>query len=160
MTLSSILVICLGNICRSPVGEFALKKAFSEHKLSINVESAGTTSYNEGCTYDDRSIASAKKRGLNLRGFSRPLIAEDFSSFDLLLCCDGDIYRTVLKRCPSAHKHKVKLFREFDPNAKGYLDIDDPWYSNSSRAFDEVTDICIRSAENIVALIKSNSLNL
>ncbi|KAL0231487.1 hypothetical protein GEMRC1_010891 [Eukaryota sp. GEM-RC1] len=151
MTLSRILVVCLGNICRSPLGEHALKHALKDY--SITVESAGTSNWHEGGRYDARSIKAGKKLGWPMTGTSRPVRADDFSKFDLLLAMDQDNYATLQKMCPKDIHYKIKMFREWDPVNDGSLDVEDPYYSASRNAFDDVAQQCYRVAKQFAATI-------
>ncbi len=81
-----ILMVCLGNICRSPLAEGIMKQKIQKHNLDWQVDSAGTISYHEGETPDLRSIEVAQKHGLDITGQrSRPLQLADFNNFDLIL---------------------------------------------------------------------------
>ncbi|KAL0218579.1 hypothetical protein P9112_004232 [Eukaryota sp. TZLM1-RC] len=156
-SVQSILVVCLGNICRSPVGEHALKAAAANAGLSLKIESAGTAGYHNGSAYDSRSRASARTRGLHLQGTSRAVKPSDFKEFDLLLAMDRNNYETLLSRCPEQFKSKIYMYRHFDPDAPHkMMDVEDPYYSPEDNAFDVVTDTCIRTANNLVDIIANN----
>jgi protein-tyrosine phosphatase len=86
-----LLVVCLGNICRSPMGEGALRMRIAESSLAsdIEVDSAGTSDWHIGRAADPRAIACARGHGVDISGLkARQLIREDFSRFDLILCAD------------------------------------------------------------------------
>lgn len=84
-------MVCLGNICRSPMGEGALRRRIAESPLSgrVEVDSAGTSGWHIGRAPDPRAIACARGHGVDIGGLrARQLVREDFDCFDLILCAD------------------------------------------------------------------------
>lgn len=93
-----VLMICLGNICRSPVAEGLLKQRAEELGISITVDSAGTSNYHIGEQPDSRSLSHARTRGTDisdLRG--RQFTTDDFDAFDQLFVMDYSNYENVVK---------------------------------------------------------------
>ena len=89
---AAVLVVCLGNICRSPLGEALLRHHAETAGLAtaITVDSAGTAGWHEGKPPSHGSIEAAARNGLDITGQrSRPVVAEDFSRFDLILAMDA-----------------------------------------------------------------------
>ena len=85
-----ILMVCLGNICRSPLAEGILKKKAETRNLDWEIESAGTSSFHNGELPDSRSIAVAKAHGINITDQrSRLFLKEDLDEFDLILAMDS-----------------------------------------------------------------------
>ena len=95
-------MVCLGNICRSPLAEGILKnKAFSNN-LDWKIDSAGTSSFHNGDLPDSRSIAVAKQHGIDIMDQrSRLFVKEDFDQFDLILAMDSSNYQNILKLASS-----------------------------------------------------------
>jgi protein-tyrosine phosphatase len=92
-----VLMVCLGNICRSPLAEGILKHKIQERNLDIEVDSAGTGSWHVGENPDPRAIAVAKKNGVDIsRLTGRQFSEEDFDRFDRILVMDESNYRNVL----------------------------------------------------------------
>lgn len=125
-----ILLVCLGNICRSPTAEAALREALEEAGLHgrVEVDSAGTGDWHVGRPPDRRMTAAAAAVGLRLAGSARIVQHDDFEKFDLILVMDRANLRDVRALAPSPEAQgKVRLFREFDPDADG-LEVPDPYY--------------------------------
>lgn len=129
-------MVCLGNICRSPLAEGILKS-----KLPVNtflIDSAGTANYHVGNPPDRRSIAVGKKYGIdisNLKG--RQFSVNDFDAFDLIYVMDDSNYRNVISMARSEQdKSKVKfILNEIYPNQN--FDVPDPYYGGD-HGFEDV----------------------
>jgi len=140
-----ILMVCLGNICRSPLAEGILASKLPENFI---VDSAGTGSWHIGREPDKRSIAVAKKNGLSIetqRG--RQFKITDFDEFDYIYVMDSSNYSDVihLAKTPE-HKNKVQLILNgLFPDEN--VDVPDPYYGvangfdNVYQMLDEATDI-------------------
>ncbi len=110
-----ILMVCLGNICRSPLAEGILRKKIEERKLDWEVDSAGTGSWHIGEKPDPRSILTARNHGIDItHQRARQFAAEDLDRFDLVLAMDPSNYRDILRFATSdEHKEKVHLIMNF-----------------------------------------------
>lgn len=110
--MTKILMVCLGNICRSPLAEGILKSKLPSD--AFFVDSAGTANYHVGCTPDKRSIAVARKYGLNISNCSgRQFTVADFDTFDYIYVMDTSNYKHVLGLARHEHdKSKVKLIMD------------------------------------------------
>jgi protein-tyrosine phosphatase len=87
--MTSILFVCLGNICRSPMAEGALRQAAAQRGIDLTIDSAGTGGWHVGDPPDPRAIATARARGVDLSGLrGRVVRAEDFHRFDLIVALD------------------------------------------------------------------------
>ena len=131
-----ILMVCLGNICRSPLAEGILQSKLPED--SFIIDSAGTSNYHIGEKPDKRSIAIARHYGIdigNQRG--RQFTSLDFERFDHIYAMDNSNYRNILALARNdKDKTKVKLIlNESLPNEN--LDVPDPYYGGDS-GFDNV----------------------
>jgi protein-tyrosine phosphatase len=125
-----VLVVCLGNICRSPMAEGILRKKIIDKKLSYTVDSAGTADYHVGEAPDHRAIMTANKFGIDiskLRG--RQFSENDFDNFDRIYAMDSSNYKNIL-RLARNEKDKKKVFY-FLRNEKQGLDVPDPWYGGT-----------------------------
>ena len=152
-----ILFVCTGNICRSPTAEGYMKKIVKKAGLSdkIFVDSAATSSYHEGDAPDMRSVECALKHGLDIRGLrSRPVRAEDFAEFDLILGMDSqNIWNLDMKRPQGDaryNKAKVKKLLTYAP-AYGE-DIPDPYYGNDG--FENVYEMISAACNNLLEELK------
>ena len=125
-----ILFVCMGNICRSPAAECVFHAKIKElgHKKKVLLDSAGTTAYHTGEAPDRRMQEELRKRGIPVFGSARPVVAEDFQKFDLILAMDRSNLHDLRKRAPvEDHRADIRLFGEFcqkTPNE----DIPDPYY--------------------------------
>jgi len=124
---TKILMVCLGNICRSPLAEGILKSKVDSSQ--VYVDSAGTGSWHVGHAPDPRSIAVAKKHGLDIslqRG--RQFIEEDFENFDQIFVMDISNKENVLKLAKTTRDNqKVQLILDhIFPNEN--VDVPDPYY--------------------------------
>ncbi|RXJ73637.1 protein-tyrosine-phosphatase [Veronia nyctiphanis] len=144
----SVLVVCMGNICRSPTGEAVLKKRAAERGLELIVDSAGTINYHEGNAPDPRSVLAGEGRGYSFKGMkSRPVVTKDFSQFDMILAADKDNLKDLLAMCPQESKHKVSLFLS---HGNGHVDeIPDPYFGGS-RGFEDVLDLIEEASDCIL----------
>lgn len=138
----AILMVCTGNICRSPTADGMLRHVLQRAGLSerVQVDSAGTHDYHVGDPPDRRSVAHAKRFGIDLTGLrARQVTVEDFASFDLILAMDEGHYRQLLRLCPADYRDRVKLYLSYAPRFG--RDVPDPYYS-SSDGFDMVWRMC------------------
>jgi protein-tyrosine phosphatase len=134
-----LLVVCLGNICRSPMAEGALRHRLGEAGLAgrVEVDSAGTGDWHVGEPPDRRAIATAARHGVDistLRG--RQIAREDFDRFDWLLCADRANLRDVRALAPSDARGRIVLLREWAGEGAG-MEIADP-YTGGQSHFDAV----------------------
>ncbi|AXP79109.1 Low molecular weight protein-tyrosine-phosphatase YfkJ [Mariniflexile rhizosphaerae] len=128
--MTKILMVCLGNICRSPLAEGILKSKLTSD--SFFVDSAGTGDYHIGKNPDSRSIAIARKHGLdisNLKG--RQFNVSDFDKFDIIYVMDESNYRNVLLLARNEQdKAKVKfILNEIHPNQN--YNVPDPYFGGN-----------------------------
>lgn len=151
-----ILMVCLGNICRSPLAEGILQSKLPADKFKV--DSAGTGNWHAGQGPDKRSVATAKNRGLDIScQIARQLKVNDFTEFDHIYVMDNSNLRDVLRLAPNeAAKAKVKLMMdEIFPGQD--VDVPDPYFGGPE-GFDKVYDMLDEACE-IVAnkLIKEHA---
>lgn len=154
-----ILTVCLGNICRSPAAEAALKEAFAEAGLvdQVHVDSAGTGSWHVGHPPDSRMVSAAEAIGLHVEGTARRVTPADLEEFDLVLAMDRSNQRALNDMAWSEEaREKIKLFRTFEASAVD-LDTPDPYYGEDE-GFAEVVDTVRAGAKGVVAYVRA-SLN-
>jgi protein-tyrosine phosphatase len=140
-----VTVVCWGNICRSPMGEFLLREAFEEAGLGdrVVVDSAGTSDEETGNGMHPRTAAVMRRNGHVDRGWSahraRRFEPAWFAEADLVLPVDHVHVRQLRELAvDEGERAKVHLFRSFDPEAAaaGDLGMDDPWYGTDP-AYDQ-----------------------
>ncbi|TYA71479.1 low molecular weight protein-tyrosine-phosphatase [Seonamhaeicola marinus] len=149
--MTKILMVCLGNICRSPLAEGILKSKLSPD--TAIVDSAGTANYHSGSQPDRRSIAVARKHGLDIsKQQARQFIVEDFDDFDQIYVMDQSNYQNVIKLARSnSDAEKVHMILNLvHPNQN--FDVPDPYYGGD-RGFENVyqmlDEACDIIAENL-----------
>lgn len=125
--MTKILMVCLGNICRSPLAEGILKSKVYSHKTFV--DSAGTGAYHVGQLPDKRSIEIAKVNGIDITDQrARQFTVQDFDKFDYIYVMDNSNYNYVIDLARNGEdKAKVKMIlNEVFPNEN--LDVPDPYY--------------------------------
>ena len=126
--MKRVLAVCLGNICRSPAAEAAIRQAAADAGIAVEVDSAGTGDYHLGEPPHPRSRAAGEEAGLHLSGRARQLTPGDFDHFDLILAMDHTNLEDIVRMAPDdGAASKVRMFRSFDPDADS-LDVPDPYY--------------------------------
>ncbi|MHC5231453.1 low molecular weight protein-tyrosine-phosphatase [Brucella sp. LJL56] len=128
---TSILFVCAGNICRSPLAEGVMDHVLEKRGIRhVRVDSAGTNGYHTGEEPDERSISVAARHGLDISAQRcRQLIASDFSRFDLILGMDRYNMRMIAERQPANASAQIGLFTEI---AEGQaVEIPDPYYGGT-----------------------------
>lgn len=150
--ISKILVVCMGNICRSPTGEAVLKHKAKELGLNLTIDSAGTIGCHSGEKPDNRSMKAGEKRGYSFKGqYSRKVKLSDFTEFDLILAADKQNLADLQASCPNEHQHKLKLFLSFADSQ--YDEVPDPYYG-AGDGFELVLDLIEDASDKLLATIK------
>jgi protein-tyrosine phosphatase len=145
---TSVLFVCLGNICRSPLAEGVFRHLVRERGLEdhYEIDSAGTGSWHVGAPPDTRSADVARKNGVALDGEARQVRPSDLASYDWVIAMDQENLRDLeglrARHNGSAH---VQLLRDFDPDP-GDRQVPDPYYGGPG-GFDHVYALVRRSAE-------------
>lgn len=150
---TKILFVCLGNICRSPLAEgiFAHLAEEAGRGSDFEIDSAGLGGWHVGELPDPRSRAVAQAHGIRLDRRARQFERRDFDQYDLIVAMDRENKSDLLSfsNLSSAHRAKIKLLREFDPQADGDLDVPDPYYGRAE-GFERVYQMIERSARELL----------
>jgi protein-tyrosine phosphatase len=145
---TKILVVCMGNICRSPTGEAVLKAKAHKLGLDVVVDSAGTIGYHQGNPPDSRSQQAANLRGYSFKGMqSRKVVAQDFVDFDYILAADNANMADLMAACPAEYQYKLSLFLSHSDS--GYTEIPDPYYGGDN-GFGLVLDLIEQASDSIL----------
>jgi protein-tyrosine phosphatase len=145
-----ILMVCLGNICRSPIADGLLRKKIALQNLNIKVDSAGTSGIHEGEAPDIRMQKVAEDLGTPISDLkSRKFTVHDFDEFDLILAMDKSNYFNIRQMArTNADKEKVQLILEYTNN-QILKEVPDPYYGGEQgfidvyNILDEATDILL-----------------
>ncbi len=153
LPLVRVLFVCLGNICRSPSAEAVFRAKVAERGLlgDFEIDSAGTGGWHVGNAADRRAVAEGERRGYPMSGRARQVTAADLREFDLVIAMDqtnrGDLLALATDR---ALHERVRLLREWDPEASGAdRAVPDPYYGDA-RDFAEMFDILERSVDALL----------
>jgi protein-tyrosine phosphatase len=130
MTLSSpsVLFVCLGNICRSPLAQAAFEHAAEQAGLAVQVDSAGTGGWHAGQAPDPRAIAEAKRHGIAIASYrARQVEREDFTRFTHILALDAQNLADLQALRPDDATADLRLLMDWAPGHAGQP-VADPYY--------------------------------
>ena len=150
-----IAIVCLGNICRSPMAQVVLEDRLERAGLADRVEvvSAGTGNWHVGEPMDERAAATLTAAGYDAtRHAARTFTTDWYGEHDLLLAMDASNRADITDLAPTVEAQgQVRMFRDFDPDAsEGDDEVPDPWYGGPE-GFAEVLAMVERTADQIVA---------
>jgi len=157
LKMSSVLFVCMGNICRSPTAEVVLRDKLRAAGLhEVVVASAGTHAWHAGEPPDPRSVAHAKRRGYDLSGVrSRPVRPADFEHYDLILAMDWENLERLEDQCPSLHRSKLgRLTEHCRRHAIEF--VPDP-YTGGAAGFEHVLDLVEDACDALVARFRGET---
>lgn len=150
-----ILMVCLGNICRSPLAEGILRRKIEQNGLDWEVDSAGTSAWHQGELPDPRSRHTAAQHGLDLtsqRG--RQIQLADLDRFDLVLVMDQSNLQDVLRLTKGeVQREKVKKMLDFSRSMRGQ-DVPDPYWDDDG--FEKVYQMLDEACEGLIAHYTDN----
>lgn len=150
-----VLMVCLGNICRSPVAEGVLRARLASSTLAgrIEVDSAGTGDWHIGQPPDRRAIANAAEHGIDIAGLrARQLQASDYRDFDWLLCADRANLRDVQARAPRDARTQAALLLDWS-GVEHQGEVPDP-YTGGPAQFEHVFQLLDRAADGAIERLR------
>lgn len=160
MTWFSILFVCLGNICRSPLAETIFRKYAENEGIAdrMHIDSAGLGRWHQGEKADPRMIAHARRRGYEIESISRPIVREDFESFDLIVAMDESVREELMNRALTKEEADkvVRMVRYCE--WMDYPSVPDPYYGGSD-GFELVLDILEDACGGLLKDIVKNRLS-
>ncbi|XP_020797351.2 low molecular weight phosphotyrosine protein phosphatase isoform X2 [Boleophthalmus pectinirostris] len=151
----SVLFVCLGNICRSPIAEAVFRKMATDAGVVDKwvIDSGATSDWNTGSSPDSRGLACLRNHGIETSHRARQVTKEDFQTFEYILCMD-ESNLSDLKRKANSVKNataRIELLGSYDPQKQ--LIIKDPYYG-SDKDFETVYEQCVRCCK---AFLEANS---
>ena len=152
----SVLFVCLGNICRSPLAEGILASLAEARGLPhrFHVDSAGTAAYHAGEPPDSRSVRVAATHGIHLNSVARQVTRRDFDRFDVIVAMDRSNRRSLERTAPGrGHRAEIVMMRDYDSRAHD-PDVPDPYYGGPG-GFEHVYRILERSCEGLLDALTS-----
>ncbi|MDK9725141.1 MAG: low molecular weight phosphotyrosine protein phosphatase [Sterolibacteriaceae bacterium MAG5] len=150
-----VLMVCMGNICRSPTAEGVLRAFLEREGMAqwVDVDSAGTHAYHIGKAPDPRTLQAAARRGYDLTSLrARQVNDFDFVRFDHILAMDRDNLALLMRACPVQHSHKLRLFLDY-ASACDEDEVPDPYYGDAD-GFEQVLDLVEAAAAGLIASLR------
>lgn len=147
-----VLMVCMGNICRSPTAHGVLTQRVADAGLGdrIVVDSAGTHDYHVGRPPDERAQQHAARRGYDLSAQrARQLKAQDFDDFDLVLVMDDANQHAARALCPPGQRHKLRRLTDFCIRHRA-SEVPDPYYGGAA-GFEAVLDLVEDACDGVLA---------
>ena len=152
----AVLMVCMGNICRSPTAEGVFRHKVRQAGLQdrVRIDSAGTHDYHVGAPPDERSRHHASLRGYDLSDLrARQVDGLDFERFDLILAMDRENLALLEEDCPPQHRHKLRLLMAFSPEPLAEV-VADPYYGGA-RGFETVLDHIESACEGLLRHVRA-----
>ena len=152
-----VLMVCMGNICRSPTAEGVLRAKLQRAGLHgrVVVDSAGTLSNHVGESPDPRAVRHAAQRGYDIAGLrARQVTPDDYTRFQWLLAMDGDNLAWLHKRAPAGHVAQLELLMSHASNHARVPAIPDPYYGPPA-GFEHVLDLVEDACDGLVLRLQS-----
>ena len=144
----SVLVVCMGNICRSPLAEGVLRRRAAEAGIALNLDSAGTHAYHVGQPPDPRARRVGRERGAPIDDLrARQVVAADFERFEHVLVADRMNLDELNRRFPQ-QAGTARLLLEF-AGVEPEIEVPDPYYGDYAD-FESVFDLLDRAAQGVL----------
>lgn len=167
--MTNVLIVCMGNICRSPMARAVLEKLLVQAQLAkaVRVDSAGTHASAAGERPDPRAVAALLRRGYDIgRQRARRVADQDFEHFDVILAMDAQNVDALQRICPPQYLGKLQLFLQYGdqatPSDTGHVplavrmtEVPDPYYGNA-QGFEKVLDLCEVGAKALVNQLRNS----
>ncbi|KAM6992463.1 low molecular weight phosphotyrosine protein phosphatase isoform 1-T1 [Tautogolabrus adspersus] len=151
----SVLFVCLGNICRSPIAEAVFRKMATDAGVVDKwvIDSGATSDWNIGSSPDDRGLACLRKNGIETSHRARQVTKDDFMSFEYILCMDDSNLSELERKAKQVKNYqaKIELLGSYDPDKQRI--IKDPYYGGDED-FEKVYQQCVRCCK---AFLENNS---
>ncbi len=152
-----VLMVCMGNICRSPTAEGVLRAKLQQAGLGglVQVDSAGTHGYHTGEAPDPRAVRHAAQRGYHIAGLrARPVAPDDFARFDWLLAMDEDNLEWLRKRAPADVPARIEPLMSHARRHPQVRAVPDPYYGGPA-GFDHVLDLVEDACDGLLPQLQA-----
>jgi protein-tyrosine phosphatase len=152
---TKVLMVCLGNICRSPMAEGLLRHKVRQLNLEVDTDSAGTAGYHIGSKPDQRMIDTAAQFGVGISDLrARQFNVNDFDEFDFIFAMDQENQFNMQKLAKNeTQRNKVKLLLEF-VNYRNFTEVPDPYYG-TKKDFEFVYNMLDEATETLLKTLKN-----
>ncbi|HEX8655576.1 MAG TPA: low molecular weight protein-tyrosine-phosphatase [Allosphingosinicella sp.] len=142
----SVLLVCLGNICRSPLAEAALRREADRLGLELEIDSAGTGDWHVGRPPDPRAIAAARRNGIDISHLrARQVTARDFHRFDHIVALDAQNLAALDRLRPAGSRAKMSLLLDHVEGREGEA-VADPYYGEVEHFDAAWSDVALGAA--------------
>ena len=153
--IPGVLFVCLGNICRSPLAEGALRAEAARLNLDLTVDSAGTGNWHAGEPPDERAQRTALRNGVDISGLrARQVRGEDFHRFTHLIALDHDNLANLRKLAPPDATAELSLLLDHVPGREGQA-VADPWFGDEA-GFDATWADVSAAAKTLAANLRQD----
>ena len=152
-----VMFVCTGNICRSPLAHAVFSQKARKAGLGNRfvIESSGTTAYHEGDQADPRMRKTARAHNVRIDHRARHFSVHDFENYDLILAMDRSNLASLRRMASNGEADgKLKLFRDFDPEASPNAEVPDPYYGGPD-GFEHVYEMVDRTCDSLLAELTS-----
>lgn len=147
--MSSVLFVCLGNICRSPTAEAVFRKMAAAADLNLTIDSAGTGAWHAGQAPDSRAIETGEAAGYKFDGqFARQVETADFAKFEYVLAMDKANLNALKALEPQGYSGHLGLFLDFAPR-QSIREVPDPYYGGAD-GFKQVVYLIEQASEGLI----------
>ena len=152
----NILMVCLGNICRSPLADGLLRHKVERDGITALVDSAGTANYHTGGPPDERMTERAMGNGINISSLrARQFEVSDYDTFDLIYVMDKSNYHNVTRLARDENDiKKVKLILDELGHSNNIQEVPDPYYGGQT-GFDHVFELLDKATDVIIEKLKN-----
>ncbi|XP_064550417.1 low molecular weight phosphotyrosine protein phosphatase 1 [Drosophila montana] len=148
--VQKILMICLGNICRSPIAEVVMVDTLAKAKIEgVVVDSAALGSWHVGNRADPRALSTLKNHGLKSTHIVRQIKKQDFTDFDYIFGMDEDNMSQLRNLAPKGSKAELLMLGDFGLSEKDRI-IEDPYYQSGAEGFETAYQQCVVACEAFV----------
>jgi len=152
--MPSILFVCLGNICRSPMAEGALRAEAARLRLDLIVDSAGTGNWHAGEPPDERAQRTARRNGVDISGLrARQVTKADFRRFTHIVALDHENLANLRKLAPADGAAELSLLLDHVPGREGQA-VTDPWFGDEA-GFDVTWSEVTAAARALAAMARN-----
>jgi len=151
-----ILLVCMGNICRSPMAHGMLRQGLRELRWQerVAIDSAGTHGYHAGSAPDERAQLATARRGIDISDLrARAVAVEDFACHDLILAMDELNLGNLRAAAAAEHRRKIHLFMEYATGDAG-RSVPDPYYGGPI-GFERVLDMLEEATEGLLLRLRA-----
>nr|XP_018902598.1 PREDICTED: low molecular weight phosphotyrosine protein phosphatase-like [Bemisia tabaci]XP_018902606.1 PREDICTED: low molecular weight phosphotyrosine protein phosphatase-like [Bemisia tabaci]XP_018902617.1 PREDICTED: low molecular weight phosphotyrosine protein phosphatase-like [Bemisia tabaci]XP_018902623.1 PREDICTED: low molecular weight phosphotyrosine protein phosphatase-like [Bemisia tabaci] len=150
----SVMFVCLGNICRSPIADCVMRHLVKERNLSgWTVDSSGTGSWHVGSPADRRAQQILEAHGVDSTHTAKQIKKKNFSEFSYIFGMDEQNISDLKRSAPANSPAKIELLGDYDP--QGEKIIRDPYYDSDTAGFEKVYEQCLRCCTAFLEKVES-----